>query len=139
MANVIYASINGNKQGLVSSGCGSLLSIGNKYQKGHEDQIFIYELTSFLERQDNLALHPLEIRKPIDKSSPLLAMSLHDNEALVCEFYFYRISESGGLEKYFLIKLRDARITEIKLSAPHSMTQNEMPPLRAISALALVR
>ncbi|PWC15806.1 type VI secretion system tube protein Hcp [Brenneria roseae subsp. americana] len=133
MANLIYASINGNKQGLISSGCGTHLSIGNKYQQGHEDEIFIYDLISYLEHHDNLSLHPLEIRKPIDKSSPLLAMSLSNHEVLQCEFVFYRISESGGIEKYFVIKLRDARIVELKLSAPHSMTQNDMPPQESVS------
>ncbi|GKW17185.1 hypothetical protein PEC301937_31340 [Pectobacterium carotovorum subsp. carotovorum] len=39
MANLIYTSINGQKQGLISSGCSTLDSIGNRYQTGHEDQI----------------------------------------------------------------------------------------------------
>ncbi|WP_240634908.1 type VI secretion system tube protein TssD [Brenneria salicis] len=69
----------------------------------------------------------------MDKSSPLLAMALSNHEVLQCEFAFYRISETGGMEKYFVIKLRDARIVELKLSAPHSMTQNEMPPQESVS------
>jgi len=38
MANIIYGTIQGDKQGLISAGCSTPDSIGNKYQKGHEDQ-----------------------------------------------------------------------------------------------------
>ncbi len=41
MANRIYLRLEGNKQGLISKGCSSQESIGNKYQRGHEDQIFV--------------------------------------------------------------------------------------------------
>lgn len=34
MANLIYASIDGEKQGLISAGCSTLDSIGNRYQLG---------------------------------------------------------------------------------------------------------
>ena len=32
MSNIIYLSIKGKIQGLISEGCGSYASIGNKYQ-----------------------------------------------------------------------------------------------------------
>ncbi len=44
MANIIYLTLKGKKQGLISAGCGSLNSIGNNYQHGHENEIFIYSL-----------------------------------------------------------------------------------------------
>ncbi|WP_233973648.1 type VI secretion system tube protein TssD, partial [Pectobacterium versatile] len=44
MASIIYLKINGERQGLISAGASSVDSIGNKYQSGHEDEIFIYEL-----------------------------------------------------------------------------------------------
>lgn len=39
MANHGYMSITGKKQGLISSGCSSQVSIGNKCQIGHFDEI----------------------------------------------------------------------------------------------------
>ncbi|HBB5124697.1 TPA: type VI secretion system tube protein Hcp, partial [Escherichia coli] len=43
MANLIYLTLNGDNQGLISSGCSSQPSIGNKAQTAHIDQIMIYE------------------------------------------------------------------------------------------------
>ncbi|HAB6166476.1 TPA_asm: type VI secretion system tube protein Hcp, partial [Salmonella enterica subsp. enterica serovar Dublin] len=50
MANLIYLTLNGEKQGLISAGCCSLDSIGNKAQLLHLDHIMVYELTHGLSR-----------------------------------------------------------------------------------------
>ncbi|EKD5486156.1 TPA: type VI secretion system tube protein Hcp [Salmonella enterica] len=50
MANLIYLTLNGQLQGLISSGCSSQASIGNKAQTTHLDQIMIYELSHGLTR-----------------------------------------------------------------------------------------
>lgn len=42
MSDIIYLTLKGNKQGLISAGCSSYDSIGNKYQENHKDQILIY-------------------------------------------------------------------------------------------------
>ncbi|MFU2317222.1 hypothetical protein [Rahnella sp. PCH160] len=39
MANQIYMTLNGEKQGLISQGCGTYDSMENKYQALHRDQI----------------------------------------------------------------------------------------------------
>ncbi|HHH3804694.1 TPA: type VI secretion system tube protein Hcp, partial [Escherichia coli] len=39
MSNIIYLSIKGKIQGLISEGCGSYASIGNKYQINNVDEI----------------------------------------------------------------------------------------------------
>lgn len=44
MANNIYATINGKQQGLISAGCSTADSIGNKHQLGHENQILVLKL-----------------------------------------------------------------------------------------------
>ncbi len=72
MANLIYLKLTGIKQGLISAGCSSADSIGNKCQLAHEDEIFVYELINRITRQDNVSLTPVEIRKPIDKAPHLL-------------------------------------------------------------------
>ncbi|TAJ02176.1 type VI secretion system tube protein TssD [Pectobacterium versatile] len=55
MASIIYLKINGERQGLISAGASSVDSIGNKYQSGHEDEIFIYELMNQFTRLENVS------------------------------------------------------------------------------------
>ena len=42
MANMSYLSLSGETQGLISAGCSTLDSVGNKAQPGHKDQIMVY-------------------------------------------------------------------------------------------------
>lgn len=133
MANIIHLSVTGSKQGLISSGCGTEKSIGNKWQKGHEDEIFIYEVNNTVSSEDNISFHPLVIRKPIDKATPLLLQALNGKEMLECTFNFYRTSANGGNEFYYRIKLTKARVTEINYVYPNSMTHNELQPQEIVS------
>lgn len=41
MANHGYMTINGTAQGLISAGCATRDSIGNKYQAAHTDEIMV--------------------------------------------------------------------------------------------------
>ncbi len=133
MANIIYLSINGTQQGLISSGCSTQKSIGNNYQLTHEDEIFIYELISEMTREQNVMVQPVQIRKPIDKSTPLLAHSVTNNEELECTFKFYRSSRGGGMEFYFQLKLFKAHINHIRFYYPNSLTHNDSQPQESIS------
>ncbi|CND85249.1 hemolysin-coregulated protein [Yersinia nurmii] len=96
MANSIYLTLSGNKQGLISAGCSSVDSIGNKGQESHLDKIFIYSLSHSMTREQNASHHPITIKKPIDKSSPLLAVAISDNELLTATFDCYRTNQSGA-------------------------------------------
>ncbi|MDC9591377.1 Hcp family type VI secretion system effector [Xenorhabdus sp. XENO-10] len=133
MANIIYLKLQGNKQGLISSGCSTIDSIGNKFQKGHEDEILVNELSSNLSMHQNVNFQPIDIRKPIDKSSPLLSQALTSNELLTCEFFFYRTSMSGGLELYYKIKLTEAALVNINFFCPNSITHNDAQPEESLS------
>ncbi|MDY0972513.1 Hcp family type VI secretion system effector [Siccibacter turicensis] len=133
MANIIHLSVTGYQQGLLSAGCGTEKSIGNKWQRGHEDEIFIYEIANTVTSEDNLSFHPVTIRKPIDKATPLLLQALNDKEMLECCFHFYRTSAHGGNELYFKMKLAKARITEINYLYPNSVTHNDLQPQELIS------
>ncbi|UDQ75667.1 Hcp family type VI secretion system effector [Pectobacterium brasiliense] len=133
MASIIYLKINGERQGLISAGASSVDSIGNKYQSGHEDEIFIYELMNQFTRLESVSLHPVDIRKPIDKSTPLLAQALNDKEKLNCEFLLYRTSSLGGHEAFFKISLKDAIINDIRYFYPHSLTDNDGQPQENVS------
>ncbi len=57
MANTIYLTITGKKQGLISSGCSTYDSIGNKYQTGHENEIYVYSFDHDISREQNVIMH----------------------------------------------------------------------------------
>ena len=82
MANISYLSLSGETQGLISAGCSTLDSVGNKAQPEHKDQIMVYALMHSISRSQNVNHHELIITKPVDKSSPLLAKALSDNEKM---------------------------------------------------------
>ncbi|NAJ60139.1 hypothetical protein GUB36_05955 [Escherichia coli] len=42
MGDIVYLRIIGEKQGDISSGCGTYASVGNRWQVGHEDEIFAF-------------------------------------------------------------------------------------------------
>lgn len=121
MANVIYATVKGKQQGLISAGCSSMDSIGNKGQAGHLDQILINSLNYAMSREQHVSHHPVVFTKPIDKSSPLLGVAISSNESLEVLFEFYRTNASGAQELYFTILLTDATISDISGSHPHSI------------------
>lgn len=133
MANIIYLNISGNKQGQISSGCGTEKSIGNKWQKGHENEVFVYEASNIVTSEDNISLHPFTIRKPIDKATPLLLQALNEKETLECCFNFFRVSPNGGNEHYFKVMLEKARVVEINYLYPSSLTHNDLQPQESIS------
>lgn len=133
MANVIYATVKGKQQGLISAGCSSMDSIGNKGQTGHLDQILINSLNYAMNREQHVSHHPVVFTKPIDKSSPLLGVAISSNESLEVLFEFYRTNASGAQELYFTILLTDATISDISGSHPHSSTHSGAQPQETIS------
>ena len=133
MANIIYLSVTGNKQGLISRGASTIDSIGNKYQAGHEDEILVFEVSSGMSMGQNVNFQPLDIRKPIDKSSPLLAQALTSNEILTCNFSFYRTGMNGSMELYYKIKLTEAAIVCLNCFYPNSVTHNDSQPEESLS------
>lgn len=133
MANLIYLTLNGEKQGLISAGCSSLDSIGNKAQLQHIDHIMVYELTHGISRDQNVNHHSVTIKKPVDKSSPLLGKAINDNEKLNCVFEFYRTNRFGINEKFYKLTLTNARISDINFSIAHVVIDSEAQPQESIS------
>lgn len=133
MANLIYMTLNGQLQGAISAGCSSLASIGNKAQLIHLDQILIYELSHGLTRNQNVNHQTVVIRKPVDKSSPLLNKAITENEILTCNFDFYRTNRAGVNELYYKLKLIDATIKDIRLSSPDSLNNPGGQPTESVS------
>lgn len=133
MANLTYLTLNGQMQGLISAGCCSQDSIGNKAQSAHNNQIMIQELNHGISRQQNVNHQLLTIKKPVDKSSPLLNKAISENEVLTCEFDLYRTSRTGTNELYYKIKLTNARITDIQLGIAHVVNNNDAQPEESVS------
>jgi len=133
MANLIYLTLTGLQQGLMSAGCCSLDSIGNKAQIAHLDQIMVYGLSHSITRVENAAHHPVIITKPVDKSTPLLGKAISENEILNCDFDSYRTNRFGINELYLKIKLTKARITDYHLVLPNSLLDNKEQPQEVIS------
>ncbi|WJM86164.1 Hcp family type VI secretion system effector [Dickeya chrysanthemi] len=132
MSHVIYLTLEGDQQGLISSGCSTHDSIGNRYQSGHENQIQVLGLNHAITREQNIAHHPIQLIKPIDKSSPLLGVSITSNESLTATFLFYRTNIAGQLEVFYEIKLADARIVDVSSTYPHSINNNDAIPYEKI-------
>ncbi|HBB4296947.1 TPA: type VI secretion system tube protein Hcp, partial [Escherichia coli] len=42
MSNIVYLTVTGEQQGSISAGCGTSESTGNRWQSGHEDEIFTF-------------------------------------------------------------------------------------------------
>ncbi|MDC9605758.1 Hcp family type VI secretion system effector [Xenorhabdus griffiniae] len=132
MSYMIYLTLNGKKQGLISAGCSTLDSIGNRYQKGHEDQIQVLSLNHMMNREQNVSHHPIQFVKPIDKSSPLLAMAIDSNESLNAAFIFYRTNPTGQSELFYEVKLTEATVVDISCTYPNSINNNDMMPYEKI-------
>ncbi|CAQ82194.1 MULTISPECIES: Hcp family type VI secretion system effector [Photorhabdus] len=133
MANLIYLTLKGRKQGLISAGCSSIDSIGNKGQVNHTDQILVYSLSHSISREQNVSHHPIVIKKPIDKSSPLLGLAISDNEVLDAIFECYRTNQSGAQELYYTIKVVDATISDLTAVHPHNITHTGSEPQETLS------
>jgi len=133
MANLTYLTLNGQLQGLISAGCSSLASIGNKAQIAHLDQIMVLSMNHSLSRMQNVNHQLLTVRKPMDKSSPLLNKAISDNECLTCNFEFYRTNRFGINERYYTLKLINARLAKIDLIVPHSINNSQGQPEESVS------
>lgn len=128
MANLVYMTITGEKQGSISQGCGSYDSLANKCQINHIDQIFVLALTHSTHRQKNINHQPISITKLLDKSSPLLGVAIANNEKLQCMIDVYRTDKTGFNSKFYSIELRDAYLIDISLNIPHSIDHNDAQP-----------
>lgn len=140
MANHGYMSITGKRQGLISAGCSSQSSIGNKCQIGHTDEIMVLAYSHNMITGNDGGLSssrgkhlPIMITKNIDKSSPLLASALHEREEIECTIHFYRTSPAGGRDKYYSIRLTGAKITHLNLQVPHAIHMNDAQPQEMVS------
>lgn len=80
---------------------------------------------------------PIVIRKRIDKSSPLLARALTNNEVIQGQFRFYRPNPAGDgtTQHFFTVEIAEGRIASIRRISPDVFdpaSANE-PPTEEVS------
>ncbi|MGE6983163.1 type VI secretion system tube protein TssD [Kluyvera intermedia] len=124
MSDIIYLRVTGETQGNISPGCGTYASVGNRWQHGHEDEIFSFSLTHALRGTGKeINLEGLRFQKLIDKSTPLFINAITNNERLFIEIDFWRINRTGRWERYYYIELRNASVIDIHTR----ITLNDLP------------
>ncbi|MEH0014584.1 type VI secretion system tube protein TssD [Citrobacter portucalensis] len=123
MSDIVYLMVSGQQQGAISDGCGTIASVGNRWQIGHEDEIFTFSLSNSITSTGRGShFHGLQFCKLIDKSTPLFVNAINNNEQLYMEFYFYRINRFGRWEKYYYIQLRGVFLSAIQ----HQFIENNL-------------
>lgn len=132
MSYITYLRLTGNKQGLISSKCSTIESIGNNFQVGHEDEIQVLSLNHNITRGQNVSHHPITLIKPIDKSSPLLGVAISNNEQLEANFSCYRTNQTGHLELYYKLKLTKACIVDISSTYTNLINSSSIVPYEKI-------
>lgn len=131
MANHGYMTIIGKAQGLISAGCSTQESIGNKCQLGHADEIMVLSYTHNMANIGNInkSTHgPICISKNVDKASPLLAQAHSAREEISCTINFYRVSSFGMQEKFYSVSINGGVIAELTLEMPNAILQNDAEP-----------
>ena len=131
MSDIVYLKIIGEQQGDISSGCGSANSVGNRHQINHEDEIFSFELSNTLCGVGaGMNFNTLNFRKLIDKSSPLLARGITNNEKFFLGFNIYRLNQHGRWERYFYIELRGATLASVNVYFTNNHLDTEIISVR---------
>ncbi|EBP7112422.1 type VI secretion system tube protein Hcp, partial [Salmonella enterica] len=121
MSDLLYLKITGEKQGNISSGCGTYESVGNRWQVSHEDGVFVFSLVNTVTSTCNgLNLQGLNFCKLIDKNTPRFCNAITQNERLYIEIDFYRINNQGRWERYYYIQLRNASVANIHTNFTHN-------------------
>lgn len=136
MANHGYMTINGKAQGLISAGCSTQDSIGNKYQAAHTDEIMVLSYSHNIANIGNISRSthsPIIITKAVDKSSPLLAQALSNREEINCTISFYRVSAFGRQEKFYTVSINGGVIADLTLEMPHAIFQNDAEPQEQVA------
>lgn len=131
MANHGYMTITGKVQGLISAGCSTEASMGNKCQAERTDEIMVLSYThnmANIANINNAAHSPIIITKYIDKSSPLLAQALSNREEINGKIQFYRVSAAGAQEKYYTVEFRGGLLTDLTAEFAHAVSQNDVEP-----------
>jgi type VI secretion system secreted protein Hcp len=82
---------------------------------------------------------PIEVRKRIDKSSPLLARGLCNNETVEGTFKFFRPAPSGDgtTEHFFTVEIAEGRLASIERVSPDTIdpASATAPPIELVKVV----
>ncbi len=135
MAESIWMSLKGQKQGDIKS---------ETTAKGREGLIecleFEFAVISPHDMHSGLATgkrqhQPLEVRKRVDKTTPLLANAIVNNETLTTvKLQFWRPKGDGTSEQFFTVELTNAGLSKQKIYLPFTLdpTQSHLPALEKL-------
>lgn len=80
---------------------------------------------------------PIALRKRIDKSSPLLAKALCNNEVVEGTFKFFRPSPTGDgtTQQFFTVEFSEGRVAAIERTSPNTIDPASAvePPIELVS------
>ena len=80
---------------------------------------------------------PLLIRKRIDKSSPLIAKALVENQKIDATFKFFRPNPTGDgtTEQFYSVEIKDGRIASMKQFLPDTIVpaSSTEPPMEEVT------
>ena len=80
---------------------------------------------------------PIIIRKRIDKSTPLLAKALAQNEVIEATFKFFRPAPGGDgtTEQFFTVNIAEGRVSSFKMVVPDTLepATSTAPPLEEVA------
>ena len=129
MPTPCYIAIEGETQGLITSGACTSDSIGDSYVEGHEDemlvQFFDHVVTVPTDPQSGQPsgqrVHkPFKFTVSLNKAVPLLYNALAAGEKMKSvELKWYRTSVEGKQENFFTTCLENASIVDIQCEMPH--------------------
>ena len=135
MSTIAYLSIQSKTKGCISIGCNTPSSMGNSFQRGHEDEITVLSFSHAVARDSQTIHNPIQIVKKIDKASPLIAQSCSDGDEISCKVMFYRPTSKGGSELFYEVNLTGALVRSVSTHMPHviDFNDNEMSETVLIS------
>jgi type VI secretion system secreted protein Hcp len=123
MPTVAYMTVNGQTQGLMTAGCNTPESMGNKYQEDHTDESTVLESNHQIMiprdpqtgQPSGQRVHgPFAVRTRFDKAAPLMAQAICAGEILQVEIKWWRTTMEGTQEHYYTHKLTDATLVDVK-------------------------
>ena len=80
---------------------------------------------------------PLRIRKPIDRSSPLILKALTENQVVEGTFRFFRPNPAGDgtSEQFYTVVIKQARVGSVKQYVPDTLAEGSAsePPLEEVT------
>jgi type VI secretion system Hcp family effector len=119
MIERIYMSITGQQQGLISKGCSSDMSVGDKCHPEHLDEITVRSVAypEFKDDSTSPFTASFTITKYLDSATPLIFNAFKNGEILTCQIDFYKESH-GTQEKIHTLKLEEAEITFLNINRP---------------------